>query len=153
MTLTKRSDYGLRAALELAAHYDQGPLSAHRIAKRSGLPEPFVKKLLQQLVVANVARSLRGRGGGYVLEKRPDEISLREVLEAFEELAPVSCLRQIPSETAPCTVELVETDCPTRAAWKVVDRRVRVALETVTLADLLEEVRARSLTLERSTHA
>jgi len=153
---TKRSDYGLRAVLELAGHYSEGPLSAREIAERGGLPEPFVKKLLQQLAVAQMARAVRGRGGGYVLAKSPKEISLRAVLEAFEELAPVSCLRRASKRktpsTAACAVELMESLCATRAAWEFVDRHVRATLEAITLADLLEEVRARGLTLGRPAH-
>ena len=71
MIFTKRSDYGLRAALELAAGYGDGTMSAHRIATEGGLPEPFVRKLLQELARAGLATSSRGRHGGYELTKPP----------------------------------------------------------------------------------
>lgn len=151
MIFTKRADYGLRAAMELVACYQRGPLSAHELATRSDLPEPFVKKLLQRLTAAGVARSVRGRGGGYYLAKRPQQISLGRVLEAFEDLAPVSCLEHAYLREGeggvPCALELLEAKCPTQAAWALVDRRVRAALDAITLADLLEEVRARGLAL------
>lgn len=150
MIFTKRSDYGLRAVLELAGHYSCGPLSAREIAERGGLPEPFVKKLLQRLASAEIVQALRGRCGGYALTCSPEEISLLEILQAFEDLAPVSCLQQEPAwaaqkeatEEVPCAAEILEERCPVRVAWAVVDRRVRGALRSLTLADLLREVQS-----------
>lgn len=165
MIFTKRSDYGLRAAMELAAGYGTGPLSARIIADRGNLPEPFVRKLLQELARAGLASSERGRNGGYRLARAPRRISVRETLEAFETLAPVPCLEQprahsrqgerasqappiAPTHDAAhdagdeeaCTLPIIEHRCPTRAAWHLVDCRVRAALEDVTLDDLLREV-------------
>lgn len=159
MVFTKRSDYGLRAVLELAASYGQGPLSAREIAQRGGLPEPFVRKLLQRLADARIVEAQRGRRGGYALAQAPETISLLRVLEAFEDLAPVRCLRRpsaggnvvdgAPALDAegPCAAEVEEERCPARAAWAVVDRRLRRLLETITLAELLREVRAQGFRL------
>lgn len=162
MIFTKRADYGLRITLELASRHGQGALSARRIARWSELPEPFVKKLLQQLAVAGVARSVRGRHGGYTLTRRPEEIPLSDALEAFEELAPVSCLayphgrgrEQGPESEggAPCALELAEAECPTRAVWAFVDGRLRAALDAISLADLLKELRVRGLRLGDAHH-
>lgn len=63
MIFTTRSDYGLRAALELAARYGEAPLSPRRIAADGRLPEPFVRKILQDLSAAGIAAARRGRGG------------------------------------------------------------------------------------------
>ena len=164
MIFTKRSDYGLRAAMELAAGYGCGPLSARQIAQRGGLPEPFVRKLLQQLAQAGLATSQRGRHGGYLLAKPPARVTVWETLEAFETLAPVPCLdpANVPpvvragsvadSGPAPedeaCTLDISEFSCPTRAAWHLVDRKVRATLDAMTLDDLLEEVHDRGLQRE-----
>lgn len=160
MIFTKRSDYGLRAVLELAASYERGPLSAREIAHRGGLPDPFVRKLLQRLADARIVEAARGRRGGYVLMKDPEQISLLEVLEAFEDLAPVSCLRHPPAhETekhqdeaeekakSPCAAEVEEERCPARAAWTLIDRRLRQTLKTITLAELLRDVQAQGFRL------
>ena len=153
MIFTKRSDYGLRAAMELAAGYGCGPLSARQIAQRGNLPEPFVRKLLQELARAGLANSERGRHGGYVLARAPGEVTVRETLEAFETLAPVPCLD--PAVLTPasvdeeaCTLDISEFSCPARAAWHLVDRRVRATLEAITLDDLLREVHRRGLAVE-----
>jgi Rrf2 family protein len=170
MIFTKRSDYGLRAAMELAAGFGRGPLSARQIAQRGNLPEPFVRKLMQELTQAGLAASERGRRGGYVLVRAPGRVSVRETLEAFESLAPVPCLdvagtsatarsaaasSREPAERNGasaaddgCTLEISESCCPARAAWHLVDRRVRETLDDLTLEDLLREVRRLGLTEE-----
>jgi len=169
MIFTKRSDYGLRAAMELAAGYGAGPLSARQIARSGHLPEAFVRKLLQELARAGLATSERGRNGGYALAKPPAEVSVRATLEAFESLAPVPCLDPANLSEAPvdlpstasagagrtyaadddsCSLDIAEFNCPTRAAWHLVDREVRTTLEGITLDDLLSEVAQRGLTRE-----
>lgn len=147
--------------MELAAGYGSGPLSARQIARRGNLPEAFVRKLLQELAQAGLANSERGRNGGYALAKAPVEVSVRETLEAFETLAPVPCLevaRAAPSsrqrasgaavDDEGCTLDIAEFSCPARAAWHLVDQRVRATLEAMTLDDLLREVRRRGLSGE-----
>ncbi|MFB6286017.1 MAG: Rrf2 family transcriptional regulator [Candidatus Bipolaricaulia bacterium] len=153
MIFTKRADYGLRAALELAARYGRGSLSAHQIAEHSELPGPFVKKLLQDLTAAGIAQSRRGRSGGYSLTDAPERIGLVDVLSAFEELAPVRCLAAYDDEEgAACVLEEHATDCPTRAVWQLIDRRVRSALEALTLADLLGVLEGQGLKLDVVVH-
>ncbi len=150
--------------MELAAGYGCGPLSARQIARRGNLPEPFVRKLLQELARAGLANSERGRHGGYALAKAPDAVTVRETLEAFETLSPVPCLdpANVPDmKRAPadggngvardeeaCTLDISEFSCPARAAWHLVDRRVRATLEALTLDDLLREVDRRGLAAE-----
>lgn len=143
MILTKRSDYGLRVVLTLAACFGQRAVCAEQIAEEGGLPGPFVKKLIQQLARAHVTRAVRGRGGGYTLSRNPSEISLFQVLNAFEDLAPVTCLRRPGKPTLPdsplCALE-VSAPCATRPAWALVDRRIKRLLDSISLAELLQAV-------------
>ena len=152
MIFTKRADYGLRAALELAAGHGRGTLSAHQIAERSDLPEPFVKKLLQELASAGIAESQRGRSGGYALLEAPERIPLLDVLSAFDDLAPVRCLSAHDEDGTACVLEEHETACPTRAVWRLIDSRVRAALDELTLADLLGVLDGRGLKLDVVVH-
>ena len=152
MIFTKRSDYGLRAALELAAHYDEGPLTATSIAESGRLPIAFVKKLMQELAAANVAVPVRGRAGGYALSRSPEQITARQVIEAFESLSPVSCLaqglRQV--QGSDCEVERA-LPCPLRPAWRLIGQRLLDALDSLTLADLLQRLEPKAL--EGAGHA
>jgi Rrf2 family protein len=131
MILSRKSDYGLRAALELAQLHG-GFLSARQIAQTHGLPAAFVKKLMQILCRAGLVTATVGQQGGYRLARPPDQISIRKLLEALEgDLSPVACL--IPD--ADC--ELV-AGCPTRRVWSQIDRKIQQALQEISLQDALE---------------
>lgn len=133
MLFTRRSDYGLRAALELAACWGCEPLPAAELARRGDLPEPFARKALARLAAAGVARARRGRNGGYELARPPQQIPVREVLEPLQDLAPVDCLSK--EDAPPCP--LSESDaCSTRRAWQLVQSRLDAAMTDLTLADL-----------------
>ncbi len=151
MLLTKRSDYGLRAALELAAHHEDGARSAGWIAERGHLPEPFVKKLMQDLAAAGVVTPVRGRGGGYALSRPPGAISVRQVVAAFESLSPVSCLETIWAHEPDCEVER-HAPCPMRPVWGLIAARLIETLEGLTLADLLQELGQTGWSLEAASH-
>lgn len=131
MILTRKSDYGLRAALELARLYGSGLLSARQIGQQHGLPTAFVKKLLQALCRARLVTATVGQQGGYALARPPEQISIRELLAALEgNLSPVSCL----APDADC--DLVD-GCPTRRVWNQIDRKIQETLETISLQDAL----------------
>jgi len=131
--LTKKSSYGLIAALELARARADGPLSAGAIARRYSLPAPFVEKILHELKQAGLVQSRQGRGGGYSLAAPPGEISLRRVLAALgESIDLVGCL----GPGSACDIDGI---CPTKAAWGVINTRLREMLDALSLADLLAE--------------
>lgn len=132
MILSRKSDYGLRAALELARLYGSGFLPARQIAQAHGLPVAFVKKLMQALGRAGLVTATVGQQGGYRLARSPEQISIRELVEALEgNLSPVACL--VPD--ADC--ELV-AGCPTRRVWSQIDRKIQRALQEISLQDALE---------------
>jgi Rrf2 family protein len=139
MILTRRSDYGLRAAIELARRHNVGLLSARQIAQQHGLPVAFVKKLLQALCRAGLVRATVGQQGGYALARSPGKISIRELLETLEgNLSPVLCLT--PDHNCELTL-----GCSTQRVWKQIDRKIQETLESISLQDVL------TLTQERGS--
>lgn len=138
MLFTQRSDYGLRAALELAAAWGGPALPAADVARLGDLPEAFARKALGRLAAAGVARARRGRNGGFALSRPPGEIRVAEILEPLQDLAPVRCMSR--RSAPPCPV--AETDaCATRRAWRMIESRIHESLQSMTLADLLAGVR------------
>jgi len=131
MNLTKKSSYGLISTLELAHSLDTGPQSATSIAKQYSLPVPFIEKILHELRHAGIVGSKQGRTGGYFLARSPEDISVRDVLEALgESLDLVGCLK---SESH-CNL----TDCcPTKGAWRHIDNRFKGMLDSLSLQSLL----------------
>ena len=133
MQLTKKSSYGLIAALELAGEAAAGPLSASTIAGRYSLPLSFVEKILHQLKQAGLVWSTQGRKGGYRLARSPHRITVRQVLEALgESLDLVGCL----GPGTPCKLAQI---CPTKGAWKRIDQRLKEMLDSLSLGDLIEK--------------
>ncbi|MGH2628020.1 MAG: RrF2 family transcriptional regulator, partial [Anaerolineales bacterium] len=93
MRVSTRSDYGLRALIELAGHFGQGPLQSSEIALRRHVPEQYLDQLLTALRKAGFIRSVRGPAGGHELVRAPETISVREVIESLEgTLSPVGWL-------------------------------------------------------------
>jgi len=130
--LTKKSSYGLIAALELAQAPPESSVSAAAIAHRYSLPLPFVEKILHRMRKGGLVRSKQGRGGGYSLARNPRDISLRQLLEALDEsLDLVGCL----SPGAHCELTVV---CPTKKAWAKLGQRFKRMLDSLSLEDLLE---------------
>lgn len=131
MNLTKKSSYGLIAALELAHHSDETPQSATSIAEQYSLPVSFIEKILHELRHAGIVSSKQGRTGGYYLARSPEQISVRNVLEALgESLDLVGCL----SSESHC--ELTDC-CPTQGAWRHIDTRFKNLLDSLSLQSLL----------------
>lgn len=133
MRVSTRSDYGLRALIELAGHYGGGPLQSSEIALRRHIPEQYLDQLLTSLRKAGFIRSVRGPAGGHELVRDPATITVREVIEALEgSLSPVAWLDE-PAEL---------TDHPHLCGQREIWSRVRDAtgeiLAAYTVSDLFE---------------
>jgi Rrf2 family cysteine metabolism transcriptional repressor len=104
MRLSKKSEYGLRALLELTRAHGTATLQRHDIAVRQHIPVEFLEQILLALKRAGLLSSRRGMNGGYMLIKPPDEITLGQVIRILDgPLAPIGCV----SKTAQCPVQHV----------------------------------------------
>ena len=84
MKVSTRGDYASRALLSLVMHSAAGPTSVRDIAERTGLPQPYLEQILLALKGAGLVRSKRGVGGGYVLARPAESISLAEIVSAVD---------------------------------------------------------------------
>src|SRR6266436_1931953 len=85
MKVSAKTEYACLALLELAARYDTGePVRIRSIADEHGIPSRFLVQILLQLKGAGFVSSTRGASGGYQLIKRPEEITLGEVMGVIE---------------------------------------------------------------------
>lgn len=134
MRVSTKGDYGIRALIELAHHYGQGPLQSAEIAARQSIPEPYLDQLLTALRRAGFIRSLRGPQGGHALVRDPDSIRLSEVVLALEgTVSPIACL----DEPDGCSKE----GCVQRGVWEDVRDATLKVLESVTIEDLAAKER------------
>ena len=85
MKLSNRTDYALRALIEISLHYDEGGLiSAKEISKREGIPIKYLEQILLALKLAGFVGSHQGINGGYTLTRPPEQITFGEVIRTIE---------------------------------------------------------------------
>ncbi|MFQ5992631.1 MAG: RrF2 family transcriptional regulator, partial [Nitrospiraceae bacterium] len=93
MKISKKTQYALRALIELTNHYPDAPLQRRTIANRQHIPIEFLEQILLPLKRAGLLASRRGANGGYRLIKDPQEITLGHVIRILDgPLAPISCV-------------------------------------------------------------
>ncbi|NLG85052.1 MAG: Rrf2 family transcriptional regulator [Firmicutes bacterium] len=135
MRVSTRGQYGLRAMLELALHYAEGPMTLRRVAARQAISESYLEQLLGTLRRAGLVVSVRGVQGGYRLARPPEEIRVGEIIRAVE--GPIA-----PTE---CVVEGGEPECwraphcVSRLLWEKLRDSMLAVLDSTTLADLCAE--------------
>ena len=133
MKVSTRGDYASRALLSLTLHNDtEGPTSVRDIAERTGLPQPYLEQILLALKGAGLVRSKRGVGGGYVLARAPEEITLSEIISAVDGPIVAGDFGE-PHENGACDHE---GQCVLLAVWAQVGETMRALLGAVTLADI-----------------
>jgi len=133
MKVSTRTRYGIRATIELAGHYKQGPLQLRIIAERQGISVKYLEQLMALLRSGGIVRSVRGARGGYVLAKAPNETRLSEVFHCLE--GPVSTTVCV-SDADYCERS---TDCAARELWLSVEDAVNRIMDSYTLQDLMDK--------------
>ena len=131
MRVSAKTDYAIRAALELAAAPDEKPVKGERIATAQAIPLRFLENILMQLRHAGLVESRRGAEGGYRLARPAADVTLADVIRAIDgPLAGVSGAR-------PETLNFTGTAEPMKDVWIAVRASLRSVLEQVTLADVV----------------
>lgn len=130
--VSTRGDYACRALLSLAMHADGTPTSVRDIADRTALPQPYLEQILLAVKGAGLVRSKRGVGGGYVLARPADEITLAQIVSAVDGPIEVGDFGQ-PHQNGACDHE---GQCVLLAVWADVGEHMRTLLEGQTLADV-----------------
>lgn len=134
--LSKQSKYGLRALIYLARHSHGKPVLISEIAQRERMPRKFLERILLDLKKRGVLQSRMGKGGGYILARRPEQITVAEVIRITDgPLAPVPCVSQ--TAYAKCPDCNDEGTCSIRVVMKEVRDGIARILDHTSLADML----------------
>ncbi len=137
MRLSSRGRYSTKAMIDLATHFNQGPILAKDISARQGITEQYLEQLFIPLRAAGLVRSLRGAGGGFYLAKPPAEVKLSDVIQVSEgTTAPVECA----AEPKLCPQS---HHCASRDVWVEMKKAIDQVLESTTLQDLAEQQQAK----------
>lgn len=132
MRVTARGDYAVRVALELAAT-DGGTRKVGELAARQGIPPRFLENILVALRRAGLVHSRRGTEGGFWLALPAAEISVADVLRAAE--GPLADIQGFPPEE----VTYGGAAEGLRDVWVAARASLRLVLERVTLADIVQQ--------------
>ncbi|NUN92755.1 MAG: Rrf2 family transcriptional regulator [Verrucomicrobiae bacterium] len=93
MNLSKKTDYALRALFTLVEHQGGAPIPIRELARRNEIPRRFLEQIMLQMRAKRWVKSVAGKRGGYLLAKRPEEITMGEVVRFFDGyLAPIACV-------------------------------------------------------------
>jgi len=122
----------MRAMLDLALHYGEGPILLRDIAQRQQISERYLEHLILSLKTAGLVNSVQGARGGFTLAKPPSQIRLLEVLQSSEGLiAPVECVLN-PKLCSRASF------CVTRDLWLEMKAAITGILASKTLQDLVQ---------------
>ncbi|MFM7616420.1 MAG: RrF2 family transcriptional regulator [Actinomycetes bacterium] len=131
MKISAKSDYAVRAAVELAAAEPGRPVKAEALANAQGIPVNFLENILAALRNAGIVRSQRGAEGGYLLARDPAAVSLADVIRAVD--GPLAAVRGEAPEDQ--TYPGAAAEVP--RIWIAVRAALREVLERTMLADLV----------------
>lgn len=131
-TLSKRTDYGLMALAYLAEQGEGEATNARAIAAAYCIPAELLAKTMQTLARSGIVESRNGPKGGYVLSRRPESISVAEVLRAIE--GPIAMAICQAGETTDCDQYQY---CPIARPMERIQRKVTSLLEGMTLLDMI----------------
>jgi Rrf2 family protein len=138
-TISKRTQYGLKAMQALGRRYREGPVLIGSLAREEAIPLKFLEAILLDLKSRGLLESKLGRKGGYRLARPPSAITIGSIIRVMEgPLAPLPCA----SETAfKACEECVDVEnCGTRIIMRRVRDAISDVLDRTTLADLLKQV-------------
>lgn len=133
LMISTKGRYALRFLIDLAEHQADGFVPLKDVAARQEISEKYLEIVVKELVKGGLLAAMRGKGGGYRLNRPPEEYGIKSILELLEgPLAPVACLEP-GREVCPR-----REHCRTLPLWQGLDRVVSDYLSRFTLADLLE---------------
>lgn len=139
MKLSTKGRYGLRAFVDIAIYSEKEPVSLAEVAKRQDISISYLEQLMTKLKKANLVEAVRGASGGYVLTRKPEEISVGDVLRALEgDLSPVECATEEESCEHSCGAT---GHCTTRLVWKKINDSVNDTINNIFISELVNDSR------------
>jgi len=134
MIVSTKGRYALRVMVRFALHGGEDYIPLKQIAEEESISQKYLESIMTTLSKAGFVDAVHGKGGGYRLNRKPDEYTVGSILKLTEgSLAAVSCTTQGPAACSRSTC------CQTKPMWEKLDRMIDEFFEGVTLEDLLTE--------------
>ncbi|MDT8389884.1 MAG: Rrf2 family transcriptional regulator [Lentisphaeria bacterium] len=136
MKLSTKSRYGLRILTQIVVDTEDGtPVGGKEVARRQRISTAYMEQILIPLRNVGMITAVRGRNGGYLLNRDPEEITLLDVLEVFE-----GKLELVDGATCDHCDNMAT--CPTKDVWRRLSRVLQEESKSITLADLAKKMKA-----------
>ena len=132
MLISTKGRYALRVMIDLAEHQNGNCIPMKEIAQRQDISQKYLERIMVVLTKAGLVYGVHGKGGGYKLNRSPEEYRVSDILRLLEgSLAPVSCLE--------CNAEPCEkaAECRTLPMWREVSTMLNNYFDSITIADLM----------------
>ena len=148
MKIGSKGDYGLRALIDLAEHFESGLVTqAKDIAERQAIPKDYLSLIMIDLRKSGLIESTRGPTGGYRLAHRPEEITMGQALRSLEgDISLIDCVTEL--GFTQCSISL---RCRMRKVWMEANTAVMDILDRTTIADLCAPRSTTELTGDNKT--
>lgn len=133
MLISTKGRYALRVMIDLAEHQDSERTPLKEIAERQEISQKYIEAIMTLLSKSGLVDAVHGKGGGYMLNRKPEDYKIGEILRLTEgSLSPVACLE---AGAAECPRK---GNCRTLPLWTKLDELVEGYLDSVSLADLMK---------------
>ena len=133
MLISTKRRYALRVMIDLAEHQDSERTPLKEIAERQEISQKYIEAIMTLLSKSGLVDAVHGKGGGYMLNRKPEDYKIGEILRLTEgSLSPVACLE---AGAAECPRK---DNCRTLPLWTKLDELVEGYLDSVSLADLMK---------------
>lgn len=161
MRLTSKGRYAVRAMLDLTFHSSGNPVRLQEISSRQAISLHYLEQLFRKLRTGRVVKSVRGPGGGYILARSMDEITVKDILECVgENINPARDISGLPSsgveikatEGETAKIDTVEFNL-TRGFFENLGILMQEYLTTTTLGDLSRKSREINATATQAVNA
>jgi len=133
MKVSTKGRYALRLLIDLAERKDAGFISLKEIAERQAISKQYLEQIVSLLNTSSILRANRGKQGGYMLAKDPEQYTVGQILRITEgSLAPIACLED---EKNLCERA---SSCKTLPMWEGLNRVISEYLDNFTLQDMMD---------------
>ncbi|MCR5612710.1 Rrf2 family transcriptional regulator [Treponema sp.] len=134
MIVSTRGRYALRVMIDLAENHDKDRIPLKEVAERQNISQKYIEAIMTLLSKNGFVDAVHGKGGGYKLNKAPDQYKVGDILRLTEgTLAPVACLEK---GAPPCDRK---NECKTLPMWTKLDQLIEGYLDSLTLTDLIKQ--------------
>lgn len=134
MIVSTKGRYALRVMVQFALRGDEGYIPLKEISEAEGISQKYLESIMTTLSKAGFVDAVHGKGGGYRLNRKPEEYTVGSILKLTEgSLSAVSCTSQGPAACSRSTC------CQTKPMWEKLDKMIDDFFEGITLANLVEE--------------